>query len=62
MSFSAAMMHRRFPASWQEQWLTQADDGDARDGMWLAPIAIADIIAQEPFATGSGNVLAVGDV
>jgi subtilisin family serine protease len=30
--------------------------------MWLAPIAIADIIAQEPFATGSGNVLAVGDV
>ena len=62
MSFSAAMMHRRFSASWQDQGLTQAYDGDARDGMWLAPIAIADIIAQEPFATASGNVVAVGAI
>jgi len=62
MSFSATMMHRRFPASWQEQGLTQADDSDARDGMWLAPIAIADITAQEPFATASGNVVAVGAI
>ncbi|MFN7332315.1 MAG: S8 family peptidase, partial [bacterium] len=62
MSFSTAMMHRRFPASWQEQWLTQADDGDARDGMWLAPIAIADIIAQEPIAAASGNAVGMGAV
>jgi hypothetical protein len=59
MSFSATMMHRRFPASWQEQGLTQTDDGDARDGMWLAPIAIADITALAPIATASGNVVAV---
>ena len=31
MSFSTAMMHRRFPASWQDQGFTQTDDGDARD-------------------------------
>ena len=62
MSFSTAMMHRRFPASWQEQGLTQAVDGDARDGMWLAPIAIADITAQAPIATASGNAVGVGAV
>lgn len=62
MSFSTAMMHRRFPASWQEQGLTQAVDGDARDGMWLAPIAIADITAQTPIATASGNAVGVGAV
>ena len=45
MSFSTTMMHRRFAASWQDQGLIQTDDGDARDGMWLAPIAIADIAA-----------------
>ncbi|MFN7332756.1 MAG: hypothetical protein ACK5TB_02755, partial [bacterium] len=59
MSFSTTMMHRRFAASWQEQGLTQAEDGDARDGMWLAPIAIADIIAQAPLTTASRNVVAV---
>ncbi len=62
MSFSAAMMHRRFAASWQEQWLTQADDGDARDGMWLAPIAIVDISAQASIAAASGNAVGVGAV
>jgi subtilisin family serine protease len=62
MSFSATMMHRRFPASWQEQGLTQADDGDARDGMWLAPIAIADIAALEPTTMASGNAVGVGAV
>lgn len=62
MSFSATMMHRRFPASWQEQGLTQTDDGDARDGMWLAPIAIADITALAPIATASGNAVGVGAV
>jgi subtilisin family serine protease len=62
MSFSATMMHRRFPASWQEQGLTQTDDGDARDGMWLAPIAIADITALAPITTASGNAVGVGAV
>ena len=62
MSFSTAMMHRRFAAGWQDQGLTQADDGDARDGMWLAPIAIADITAQEPITTASGNVVGVGAI
>jgi subtilisin family serine protease len=62
MSFSVAMMHRRFSASWQEQGLTQTDDGDARDGMWLAPIAIADITALAPIATASGNAVGVGAV
>jgi subtilisin family serine protease len=56
------MMHRRFPASWQEQGLTQTDDGDARDGMWLAPIAIADITALAPITTASGNAVGVGAV
>jgi subtilisin family serine protease len=62
MSFSAAMMHRRFSTSWQDQGLTQADDGDARDGMWLAPIAIADNTALAPIATASGNVVGVSAV
>ena len=62
MSFSAAMMHRRFPASWQDQGFTQTDDGDARDGMWLAPIAIADITALAPITTASGNAVGVGAV
>ena len=60
MSFSTTMMHRRFVASWQDQGLIQTDDGDARDGMWLAPIAIADITAQAPIATASGNAAVVG--
>ena len=59
MSFSTTMMHRRFAASWQDQGLIQTDDGDARDGMWLAPIAIADITAQAPIATASGNAAVV---
>ena len=62
MSFSTTMMHRRFAASWQDQGLIQTDDGDARDGMWLAPIAIADITAQAPIATASGNAAVVGAV
>ena len=62
MSFSTTMMHRRFVASWQDQGLIQTDDGDARDGMWLAPIAIADITAQAPIATASGNAAVVGAV
>jgi subtilisin family serine protease len=59
MSFSTAMMHRRFATSWQEQGLTHTDDGDARDGMWLAPIAIADITALAPITTASGNAVGV---
>ena len=59
MSFSTTIMHRRFAASWQDQGLIQTDDGDARDGMWLAPIAIADITAQAPIATASGNAVVV---
>ena len=62
MSFSTAMMHRRFPVSWQDQGFTQTDDGDARDGMWLAPIAIADITALAPITTASGNAVGVGAV
>lgn len=59
MNFSTAMMHRRFATSWQEQGLTHTDDGDARDGMWLAPIAIADITALAPITTASGNAVGV---
>lgn len=57
MNFSAAMMHRRFATGWQEQGLTQADDGDARDGMWLAPIAIADIAAPSSTLLAPGNAM-----
>jgi subtilisin family serine protease len=53
-------MFRRFSASPQDQGLNQAIDGEAGEGIWLAPIAIADIIAQEPFARASGNVVGVG--
>ena len=60
MNFSALTMFRRFSASPQDQGLNQAIDGEAGEGIWLAPIAIADIIAQEPFARASGNVVGVG--
>jgi len=62
MNFSALTMFRRFSASPQDQGLNQAIDGEAGEGIWLAPIAIADIIAQEPFARASGNVVGVGAV
>ena len=60
MRFPTFTMFRRFAAGSQEQALTPADDGDARDGMWLAPIAIAENTAPTPIAASSGNTVVVG--
>jgi subtilisin family serine protease len=43
MSASNAMMLRRIAGGWQDQLLLQADEGDGRDGLWLAPIVVADV-------------------
>lgn len=48
MSATNAMMLRRLAAGWQDQMLLQPDEADGRDGLWLAPIAIAEIIVTEP--------------
>ena len=48
MSATHAMMLRRLAAGWQDQMLLQSDEGDGRDGLWLAPIAIAEIMVTEP--------------
>ena len=48
MSTTHAMMLRRLAAGWQDQMLLQSDEGDGRDGLWLAPIAIAEIMVTEP--------------
>jgi len=48
MSATNAMMLRRLAAGWQDQMLLQPDEADGRDGLWMAPIAIAEIIVTEP--------------
>ncbi|MFM7303815.1 MAG: hypothetical protein ACKO4X_10885, partial [Alphaproteobacteria bacterium] len=47
MSATNAMMLRRFAAAWQDQMLLQSDEGDGRDGLWLAPIAVAEVASPE---------------
>jgi subtilisin family serine protease len=43
MSLANAIMFRRFAADWRAQELLQSDEGDAHDGIWLAPITLAEI-------------------
>jgi subtilisin family serine protease len=57
MNFSALTMFRRFSAGPQDQGLNQAIDGEAGDGIWLAPIAIADIAAPTPVSLTAINVV-----
>lgn len=48
MSATNAMMLRRFAGAWQDQLLRQSDEADGRDGLWLAPIAVAEVASPEP--------------
>jgi len=48
MSATNAMMLRRFAGAWQDQLLLQSDETDGRDGLWLAPIAVAEVASPEP--------------
>lgn len=41
-AFNATMV-RRFVGGWQDHALLQSDEGEGRDGLWLAPIAIGEV-------------------
>ena len=43
-----AMMLRRLATGWQDQFPLQSDEGEVRDGFWLAPIAVAVVPLPEP--------------
>lgn len=45
-AFNVAML-RRFVGGWQDHMRLQSDEGEGREGLWLAPIAIAEVILPE---------------
>jgi len=48
MNVTIALLHRRFSSSVQDQGWFPSEDVEARDGMWLAPIAIAELPTPTP--------------
>jgi subtilisin family serine protease len=48
MSATNAMMLRRLATGWQDQMSLQSDEGEGRDDLWLAPIAVAEVAFLEP--------------
>ena len=51
MNVTFGMMLRRFSNSSQDQVWSLSEEGEGRDGLWLAPIAIAEIPAPAVLAT-----------
>lgn len=51
MNVTIAMMFRRFSNSAQDQVWSLSEEGEGRDGLWLAPIAIAEMPAPAVLAT-----------
>ncbi|MCA3364964.1 MAG: S8 family serine peptidase [Roseomonas sp.] len=62
MSLTNGMMLRRFPTGLQDQALSQADEDAAQDGIWLAPIAIAEIAAPADLTNVSAIAASVGEI
>ena len=55
ISLHNAMMHRRFANTGQEQGQSASDEYGGQDGVWLAPIAIAEVAAPTQIPSPSGD-------